>query len=80
MGKIPFYPSPPTWNEGEHLEDAVISSWGKEIDVNDIYEQDSTMIDNLHSMIDNSHFKMPSNFPLSMDTQLSEVQNSLPSI
>ena len=30
------------------------------------------MIDNLHSMIDTSHFEMPANCPLNMDTQLAE--------
>ena len=54
--------------------------WGKEFDVNDIYEEDSAMIDNLHSIFDTSHFEIPANCPLSMDTQFSEVRNSLPSI
>ena len=54
--------------------------WGKEFDVNEIYEEYSSMLDNLHSMIDTSHFEMPANFPLSMDTQFLEVRNSLPSI
>ena len=43
-----------------------MSSWRKEFDVNEIYEEDSAMIDNLHSIIDTSHFEMPANFPLSV--------------
>ena len=48
--------------------------------MNEIYEEDSAMIDSLHSMIDTSHFEMPANCPLSMDTEFSEVRNSLPSV
>ena len=71
---------PPTRNEGGHIEVAIVPTWGKDFDVNDIYEEDSAMIENLHSMIDTSHFEMPTNCPLSMDTQILEVRNSLPSI
>lgn len=71
-GKIPYYTLPPTRNEGEHLESAIVPAWGKEFDVNEIYGEDSAMIDSLHSMIDTSHFEMPANCPLSMDTELAE--------
>eukprot|EP01018_Ginkgo_biloba_P010385 Gb_31371 [translate_table: standard] len=73
-GKIPYYTSPPTRNKGEHLESAIVSGWGKEFDVNEIYKEESAVIDSLHYLIDSSHVEMPANSPLNMDAHLSESE------
>ncbi|KAH9322390.1 hypothetical protein KI387_017029, partial [Taxus chinensis] len=73
-GKIPYYTLPPTRNEGEHLESAIVSSWGKEFNVDEIYKHELDMIGSLHSMIDSGHVEMAANAPLPMDVQLSESE------
>ncbi|GLJ21658.1 hypothetical protein SUGI_0403390 [Cryptomeria japonica] len=73
-GKIPYYTLPPTRNEGEHLDSAIVSSWGKEFDLDEFYKQESDMISNLHPMIDGGHVEIAHNSPLHMDVQLSQSE------
>ncbi|GLJ31122.1 hypothetical protein SUGI_0623190 [Cryptomeria japonica] len=73
-GKIPYYTLPPTRNEGEHLESAIVSSLGNEFDLDEFYKQESDMISNLHPMIDGDHVEIAANSPLHMDVQLSQSE------
>eukprot|EP00252_Welwitschia_mirabilis_P018350 TRINITY_DN40782_c0_g1_i1.p1 TRINITY_DN40782_c0_g1~~TRINITY_DN40782_c0_g1_i1.p1 ORF type:complete len:629 (-),score=180.64 TRINITY_DN40782_c0_g1_i1:431-2317(-) len=74
-GKIPYYTVPPTRN-AEHSESAIVSALGKEFDVNDIYREESVMMEKLHSLMDSLHIEMPSNAPPCMDDEIPEAEEN----
>lgn len=71
-GKIPYYSMPPTRNEGEPSEAKIVSELGKEFNIDDIYNSESSFIGSLKSFDDVKHVEVPPNNPLNFDEQMLE--------
>ncbi|KAG9439022.1 hypothetical protein H6P81_019187 [Aristolochia fimbriata] len=72
-GKIPYYTLPPSRNQGENLELAIVSELGKEFSVDDAYKEESSFIGSLVSIEDFHHVEVPSSSPLNIDEKMLEV-------
>ncbi|ERM98668.1 guanine nucleotide-binding protein-like NSN1 [Amborella trichopoda] len=71
-GKIPYYTSPPARDDGEKLESAIVSEWGKEFNVDEIYGEEASFIGSLKSVDDVFHLEVPPSSPLNLDSQMLE--------
>eukprot|EP00249_Psilotum_nudum_P013802 c24521_g1_i1 orf=382-2205(-) len=68
-GKIPYYTMPTVRSADLQLESAIVSEWGREFDIDEIYNNEqTTVIADLPSLIESSHVEMPGNAPALMDT------------
>ncbi|XP_057957361.1 guanine nucleotide-binding protein-like NSN1 [Malania oleifera] len=75
-GKIPYYTMPPTRNQGEPSEAKITSEFGKEFNVDEIYDSESSFIGSLKPVDDFHHVEVPPNCPLNFDEKMFEVQPS----
>ncbi|RWR81169.1 guanine nucleotide-binding-like protein NSN1 [Cinnamomum micranthum f. kanehirae] len=71
-GKIPYYSLPPIRNQGENLESAIVSELGKEFNVDDIYQEESSFLGNLVSVDDYHHVEVPPSSPVNLDEHMLE--------
>lgn len=69
-GKIPYYTLPPT-REGVDLETKIVSEFGKEFDIDEVYKSES-FIGSLTSVEDSQHVEVPPSFPPNFDEQMLE--------
>lgn len=72
-GKIPYYSLPPIRNQGENLESAIVSELGKEFNVDDIYQEESSFLGSLVSVDDYHHVEVPPSSPVNLDEHMLEV-------
>ncbi|KAJ4973265.1 hypothetical protein NE237_006439 [Protea cynaroides] len=67
-GKIPYYTLPPTRNQDEHLQEAtIVLELGKEFNVDEVYEAESSFIGSLMSVEDSCPIEVPPSCPLIFD-------------
>ncbi|KAF6176125.1 hypothetical protein GIB67_000219 [Kingdonia uniflora] len=71
-GKIPYYTMPPTRNQGEILDATIVSELGKEFNVDEVYNGESSFISSLVSVEDVNHVEVPPSCPLSFDEKMLE--------
>ncbi|KAJ6820717.1 guanine nucleotide-binding protein-like NSN1 [Iris pallida] len=72
-GKIPYYTLPPT-REQVDLETTIVSEFGKEFDIDEVYKTESSFIGSLSSIEDFRHVEVPPGNPL--DEQMLEDDNA----
>lgn len=70
-GKIPYYTLPPT-RDVVDLETKIISEFGKEFDINEIYKTESSFIGSLASVEDFRHVEVAPSSPPNFDEQMLE--------
>uniref|UniRef100_A0A1D1YAR9 Guanine nucleotide-binding protein-like 3 n=1 Tax=Anthurium amnicola TaxID=1678845 RepID=A0A1D1YAR9_9ARAE len=83
-GKIHYYTLPPVRNQGENLEVSIVTEFGKEFNVDEVYKTESSFIGSLASVEDFRHVEVPPGSPLNFDehmlqedyTGLKEIQNA----
>jgi len=67
-GKVPYFTTPPAREISEHAESTIVSDWGKEFDVEAVFQNEaSAVIAGLPSLVDTLHVEMPTSAPLTMD-------------
>ncbi|KAG6717522.1 hypothetical protein I3842_04G104600 [Carya illinoinensis] len=71
-GKIPYYTMPPTRNQGEPSEAKIVTVLGKEFNIDDLYNNESSFIRNLKSVDDLNPVEVPPSCPLSFDNDMLE--------
>lgn len=71
-GKIPYYTMPPTRNVGEPSEAKIVSEFGKEFNVDEVYGNESSFIGSLKSVSDFNPVEVRSNSPLNFDERMLE--------
>ncbi|CDP03856.1 unnamed protein product [Coffea canephora] len=71
-GKIPYYTMPPTRNDGEPSEAKIVSEFGKEFNVDEVYGNESSFIGSLKSVSDFNPVEVPSNSPVNFDEKMLE--------
>ncbi|KAJ4728512.1 guanine nucleotide-binding protein-like NSN1 [Melia azedarach] len=77
-GKIPYYTMPPTRDQGEPSEAKIVSEFGKEFSVDDVYKSESSFIGSLKSVDDFQPVEVPPSCPLNFDeSMLEEDQHQL---
>jgi nuclear GTP-binding protein len=69
-GKIPYYTMPPTRNDGESSETKIVSEFGKEFNVDEVYGNESSFIGSLKSFDDFQPVEVPSKAPISFDESM----------
>ncbi|CAK9162382.1 unnamed protein product [Ilex paraguariensis] len=71
-GKIPYYTMPPTRNEGKPLEAKIVSEFGKEFSVDEVYGSESSFIGSLKGVDDFDPVEVPPNNPVNFDERMLE--------
>lgn len=69
-GKIPYYTLPPTRDQEGILDSAIVSELGKEFNVDEVYNNESSYIGSLLSTEDFLHVEVPPGDPLQFDEQM----------
>lgn len=64
---------PPTRSDGENSDVKIVSEFGKEFNVDEVYGNESSFIGSLKSVDDFNPIEVPSNSPLNLDEQMLEV-------
>lgn len=64
---------PPSRNQGEILEAAIVSEFGKEFNIDAVYNSESSFIGSLKSVDDFHTIELPPNSSLSFDERMLEV-------
>lgn len=73
---MPYFTTPPAREISEHAESTIVSDWGKEFDVEAVFQNEaSAVIAGLPSLLDTLHVEMPTSAPLTMDVDDSLVQS-----
>lgn len=72
-GKIPYYTMPPARNQGEPSEAKIVSEFGKEFNIDEVYNSESSFIGSLKSADDYNPVEVPPSCPLNFDEKLIEV-------
>lgn len=72
-GKIPYYTMPPTRNQEEPSEAKIVSEFGKEFSVDEVYNGESSFIGSLKSVNDFHPVEVPPRCPLNFDEKMIEV-------
>ncbi|KAI5599756.1 hypothetical protein POPTR_002G241100v4 [Populus trichocarpa] len=72
-GKIPYYTMPPARNQGEPSEAKIVSELGKEFNIDEVYNGESSFIGSLKSADDYNPVEVPPSCPLNFDEKLIEV-------
>uniref|UniRef100_A0A1D1Y690 Guanine nucleotide-binding protein-like 3 n=1 Tax=Anthurium amnicola TaxID=1678845 RepID=A0A1D1Y690_9ARAE len=83
-GKIKYYTLPPLRNEGENLEVSIVTEFGKEFNVDEVYKTESSFIGSLASVEDFHCVEVSPGSPLNFnehmlqedETELNEIQNA----
>ncbi|XP_010274283.1 PREDICTED: guanine nucleotide-binding protein-like NSN1 [Nelumbo nucifera] len=71
-GKIPYYTMPPTRNQGENFEAAIVSELGKEFNVDEAYKGETSFIGSLESVENFHSVEVPPSCPLNFDKKMLE--------
>ncbi|XP_011024714.1 PREDICTED: guanine nucleotide-binding protein-like NSN1 [Populus euphratica] len=71
-GKIPYYTMPPARNQGEPSEAKIVSEFGKEFNIDEVYNGESSFIGSLKSADDYNPVEVPPSCPLNFDEKLIE--------
>ncbi|RZC48484.1 hypothetical protein C5167_016910 [Papaver somniferum] len=71
-GKIKYYTMPPVRNQGETFESSIVSELGKEFNVGEVYQGESSFIGSLVSLENFSHVEIPPSCPLNFDQKMLE--------
>ncbi|MCL7026381.1 hypothetical protein MKW94_009030 [Papaver nudicaule] len=71
-GKIKYYTMPPVRNQGETFESSIVSELGKEFNVDEVYQGESSFIGSLVSLENFSHVEVPPSCPLNFDQKMLE--------
>ncbi|XP_059626145.1 guanine nucleotide-binding protein-like NSN1 [Cornus florida] len=71
-GKIPYYTMPPSRNEGEPSEAKIVSELGREFNIDEVYNSESSYIGSLKSVDDVNQVEVPPNCPLTFDEKMVE--------
>ncbi|KAI5599754.1 hypothetical protein POPTR_002G241100v4 [Populus trichocarpa] len=71
-GKIPYYTMPPARNQGEPSEAKIVSELGKEFNIDEVYNGESSFIGSLKSADDYNPVEVPPSCPLNFDEKLIE--------
>ncbi|KAJ6833576.1 guanine nucleotide-binding protein-like NSN1 [Iris pallida] len=74
-GKIPYYTLPPN-REQVDLETTIVSEFGKEFNIDEVYKTESSFIGGLSSVEDFRHVEVPPGNPLNFDEQMLEEDNT----
>lgn len=74
-GKIPYYTMPPVRSQVEPSEARIVSELGKEFNVNEVYNGESSFIGSLKSVDDLNPVEVPPNSPLNFDESMQEQEN-----
>lgn len=69
-GKIPYYTTPPIRNPEEPSEAKIVSEFGKEFNIDEVYSGESSFIGSLKSIIDFNPVEVPYNPPLHFDIMM----------
>lgn len=64
---------PPTRDQGEPSEAKIVSEFGKEFSVDDVYKSESSFIGSLKSVDDFQPVEVPPSCPLNFDESMLEV-------
>ncbi|KAK8495692.1 hypothetical protein V6N12_005598 [Hibiscus sabdariffa] len=79
-GKIPYYTMPPVRNQEEPSEARIVTELGKEFNVDEVYNTESSFIGSLKSTDDFHSNEVPASHPLKFDeTVLEDNAQPLPS-
>ncbi|XVE78066.1 hypothetical protein DITRI_Ditri13aG0114300 [Diplodiscus trichospermus] len=79
-GKIPYYTMPPVRNQEEPSEARIVIELGKEFNVDDVYNTESSFIGSLKTQDDFHSVEVPHSHPLNFDkTMLEDNAQPLPS-
>ncbi|XP_024533646.1 guanine nucleotide-binding protein-like NSN1 [Selaginella moellendorffii] len=72
-GKISHYTVPPVREPAGPSESAIVTSWGKEFNVDEVFKREqSTVIAGLPCLSDADHTELPAGAPMSMDVTMME--------
>ncbi|XP_072973499.1 guanine nucleotide-binding protein-like NSN1 isoform X2 [Typha angustifolia] len=71
-GKIPYYTLPPTREQEDNSDAVIVTEFGKEFDVDDVYKTESSFIGSLASVEDFRHVEVPPSSPPKFDEQMQE--------
>jgi nuclear GTP-binding protein len=71
-GKIPYYTMPPIRNQGEPSEAKIVSELGKEFNIDEVYNIESSFIGSLKSVDDLNPVEVPPSCPLNFDEDILE--------
>nr|CAD1816840.1 unnamed protein product [Ananas comosus var. bracteatus] len=74
-GKIPYYTQPPKRDQGANLDAVIVSEFGKEFDVDEVYKTESSFIGSLASVEDFQHVEVPPHSPPQFDEQMLQEDN-----
>ncbi|XP_059433212.1 guanine nucleotide-binding protein-like NSN1 [Corylus avellana] len=77
-GKIPFYTMPPIRNQGEPSEAKIVSELGKEFNIDEVYNNESSFIGSLKSIDDLDPVEVPPSRPLNFDEIFSVLNEEEP--
>ncbi|KAH7691073.1 nuclear GTP-binding protein [Dioscorea alata] len=69
-GKIPYYTLPPVRNQVDNGEAVVVSEFGKEFNVDDVYKTECSFIGTLPSVEEFNHVEVPPSSPPNFDEQM----------
>ncbi|VFQ68308.1 unnamed protein product [Cuscuta campestris] len=72
VGKIPYFTMPPQRNDVEHSEVRIVSEFGKEFNVDEVYGKESSFIGSLKSVNELNLVEVPSNCPVNFDENMLE--------
>ncbi|GLT24976.1 hypothetical protein SLA2020_001350 [Shorea laevis] len=71
-GKIPYYTMPPIRDQGELAEARIVTELGKEFNIDEVYNAESSFIGSLKSVDDFHHNEVPPSCPLNFDETMLE--------
>lgn len=71
-GKIPYYTMPPARSQEEPSEAKIVSKLGKELNIDEVYNGESSFIGSLKSVDDFHPVEVPPNCPLKFDEDMEE--------
>ncbi|XP_072989909.1 guanine nucleotide-binding protein-like NSN1 isoform X2 [Typha latifolia] len=71
-GKIPYYTLPPIREQEDNSDAVIVTEFGKEFDVDDVYKTESSFIGSLASVEDFRHVEVPPGSPPKFDERIQE--------
>ncbi|KAL6202822.1 hypothetical protein ACLB2K_026527 [Fragaria x ananassa] len=74
-GKIPYYTMPPARSQEEPSEAKIVSELGKALNIDEVYNGESSFIGSLKSVNDFHPVEVPPSCPLNFDENMVEVSN-----
>lgn len=73
VGKIPYYTMPPARDQSVLSEAKIVAEYGKEFNIDELYNGESSFIGSLKSVDDINPVEVPPSCPLSFDENMVEV-------